>query len=128
MALTLVASRGRVVAADDEVVAGQESVVDLAQSKRRNGNDPNNGRGEKPGPEDICSSRNSQQKGGQQWRSGEGQRHSEIEKCPGPRLGFAFRHRNGEQQPQRRPQQRQSPWSRHSAASPSRETHKEDGG
>jgi hypothetical protein len=45
MALTLGASRRRVIATDDEVVAGREFVVDLAQSKGRNGNDPNNRRG-----------------------------------------------------------------------------------
>jgi len=44
VATTMATARRRVVAADDEVIAGEEPVVELAEPKERNGDNPNNRR------------------------------------------------------------------------------------
>jgi hypothetical protein len=48
VATTMATARRRVVAADDEVIAGEEPVVELAEPKERNGDNPNNRRRDKP--------------------------------------------------------------------------------
>jgi hypothetical protein len=50
VAVTRSTSTRCVVAADDEVIAGEEPVVELAEPKRRSGHDPNSGRGDEPTP------------------------------------------------------------------------------
>jgi hypothetical protein len=48
--VTLSASRRCVVAADDEVIAGKKPAVELAESKGRNGHDPDSCASDEPTP------------------------------------------------------------------------------
>ena len=83
--MTLSTSRWCVVAADDEVIAGQEPVVELAKPKCCDGHDPNKGRDDEPAPgRYLLVSRNgySQEQRGEERRSGECERDSQVEQCP----------------------------------------------